>query len=60
MISDLSNLDERQRSLYNAAAMGCINLVEKQGIPIKDAVQQTADMYKALVSDTENLKKVLF
>ena len=59
MISNLNNLDEQQRLLYEAAVIRCSELVNSKKIPIKEAVQQIIDAFKALITDTKKLEDVL-
>lgn len=60
MISDIDNIDKSEKHLYQAAVLRCIKLVHENQVTVKDAVEQTAAAFEMLISDVQQLKKVLY
>lgn len=59
MISDISSLELTEQYFYKAYITKCNKMVQEEGIPVKEAVQQIIDQARNTVSDLKHLEKVL-
>ena len=60
MICDIENIDKSEQHLYQAAVFRCFKMVKEDHIDIKDAVEKIVTTFKELVSDSDQLKKILY
>lgn len=60
MISDIENIDKSEQYLYQAAVVRCIKLVKDNKVDVKNAVDSIALAFEELVSDVNQLKKILY